>query len=480
VPLVDFIPSHPSLDHHVFPLFARLFQCLHDSDAIELEAPATVFLGVYHELVVFFAENGRFFTPKVAISILSHSQSALLHFDTNVVRFMEVCKFMDFADWRIYLHVLSTSLFTTISRTEKPFLDPGAGEDPFSIDFLRPETFTLTQTFPDGLDVVTEKNFPDSINLRSIFESDVRLLQNIESIVQILQAPEVARDFVSHFLMLAKTDFQSVHVYDYCAAFVLLYQEAKLSSGTCFFLLSTRTLFSPRFTIFGSIAEQLSGLRSRAFECLANADVEATLDFLSFSIQYPLLYAETIIRLDRFSPLVVNHVPSVTRAVLEPLVRYRGFISHPEVVKARTAIIIFIHDSFQITALRTAFLSNSEFVKTFAELGFEVQLRPQFLDIARFFLTDPRIPSYETFVMGTAALFTSGDLELSLELLRICHQFQLIHRNYEILKNVTIRCAGFWYPHNQRKYTGHISMNFSCSFRRRARTTISRRMPSRH
>jgi hypothetical protein len=83
----------------------------------------------------YFATSGRYFAPQLAISILEHWKGALLHFDCHVVTFLRICKFLDFADFRVYLHVLSLALFTWINRAEKLFFESGgSGDDTFVLE----------------------------------------------------------------------------------------------------------------------------------------------------------------------------------------------------------------------------------------------------------------------------------------------------------------------------------------------------------
>jgi hypothetical protein len=191
------------------------------------------------------------------------------------VTFLRISEFLDFADFRVYLHVLSLALFTWVNRAEEPFFESrGSGDDPFMLDISQPKPFTLGQTFPDGLDSITDISFPDSMNLQLIFQSDPILTSNLECVIEILRlSQDCATEFLTHFSRVLTVEFHSAHTYDYWTLFVILYHKSGCRSNVCVNLLSTRVLFDLRFTIFGKLSEHLSGLRSRGLECLMTANV---------------------------------------------------------------------------------------------------------------------------------------------------------------------------------------------------------------
>jgi hypothetical protein len=189
--------------------------------------------------------------------ILEHSKGALLHFDRHIVTFLRICRILDFADFRVYLHVLSLALFTWINRAEKPFFESGgSSDDPFMLDISQPKPSTLEQTFPDGLDSIAGISFPDSMNLQLIFQSDPILTSNLECVIEILSlSQDCATEFLTNFSRVLTVEFQSAHNYDYWTLFVILYHKSGFRSNVCVNLLSTRVLFDPRFTIFGKLSD---------------------------------------------------------------------------------------------------------------------------------------------------------------------------------------------------------------------------------
>lgn len=430
VPLVYFVMEREDLPMEAFSLFFDMFKLLHEPSWMEIGEDAAVFLGMYAETVSNLHVLGRTFPQQVTLNILNALKEALLCFDCNAVTFLKSFRFEFTKD---YFELVCRGLFEYLKGRDQVMIKKLATRTKVTpLEFKNPIPCDLENTFPGGLDVAHSPMIPEPQNLLVILNQDTKLVSALVELKEILSQDErCCQQFLAQFGSTVSSESKSYCAYDLIAVYLFLFSEHDKRDMS--FLRDA--LFTPEFTVFDDDIDfqDLNTLRAVALNVVMKTDAKRTLKFIYDLVPFPLLYAEMVLRLSSLAEVIPGNVEEYVKLLLDPFLLYRGFIGNDKVVAARTSIVIFINHVFQVKEIRSMFLTNEDFLKGFLEMANEKQLLPQFLDVIRNFLTNPRQFSVRPLLLATQPLFNSYRLDLALPLLRVYTQILSLHKQRDAL-----------------------------------------------
>ena len=145
-------------------------------------------------------------------------------------------------------------------------------------------------------------------------------------------------------------------------------------------ILMNERFWNPSVTVFdkGQNFEYISSFRQTVVRSLPLQPPGRLAKFLISLSSWPLLYAETVLRMRALCSSLLNDgdkVSALTKGLLIPMMQYRQYWDNIAAKKARCAIFMLLKDLLQLPETRCLLLSDSEFANLYVLLLLEPPLR---------------------------------------------------------------------------------------------------------